>query len=64
MLCLRKARWLALASLVACAAVVFQWPEPTREVHIGRTKTWRQRAECKLEDWGLIPVEPFRYVEG
>jgi hypothetical protein len=29
-----------------------------------RPRTLRHRAECILEKWGVIPMDPFRHVEG
>ncbi|MBN9517485.1 hypothetical protein J0H58_03040 [bacterium] len=29
-----------------------------------RPRTFRNRVECALERWGLIPLDPFRHIEG
>lgn len=29
---------------------------------IGRPRTVKHRAECLLEEWGVIPKDPFRHI--
>ncbi|QEL14017.1 hypothetical protein [Limnoglobus roseus] len=57
-------RWLlvALGVVLALGLAAAARPEPT--VQVNRPRSLRHRVECVLEAWGVIPVDPFRHVEG
>lgn len=55
--------------LIACAAMWLlvtglYWQATTTPTICVRPLTLRQRVEWALEDWGLLPPDPFRYVVG
>jgi hypothetical protein len=55
------------AVLVGAFALVWAWvpppPEPT-VLTIGRHRGLDHWIGCHLEEWGVIPRDPFRHIEG
>jgi hypothetical protein len=61
----RTSRWWGLAATAwVLFGVVAAFLRVETPVDIGRPRGMRHRVECLLEKWGVIPVDPFRHVEG
>jgi hypothetical protein len=59
-----KARWWALVFVTVLSlggAVAHIFPQPQGCI---RPRSLTNRVECRLEQWGIIPHDPFRHIEG
>jgi hypothetical protein len=62
-LIMKARRWvLVIITVVSLgAAVDYVFPQPPGCI---RHRGLRYRVGCRLEEWGVIPRDPFRHVEG
>ncbi|OWK38519.1 hypothetical protein FRUB_07639 [Fimbriiglobus ruber] len=59
---IRRCLPIALGVVLFAGLVAAFRPEPEPILHMSRPRSLRNRVECVLEKWGVIPFNPFRHV--
>ncbi len=59
----RRAAFVLVGAIVAVAAVTWTSERDTRAPW-SLPGGFRYRVECQLEEWGVVPFDPFRHVVG